>query len=252
MNRNDRQNQILDLIQREKCSSVKELCAAVYASPATIRRDLHAMEEEGLIRLLYGNIIPLTEKPTELPLAFRENQAKESKRMIAKYAAEMIAPNSTVLLDASSSATYMADYIHPDRGITIFTNCIKSAVKLCENGVTVYLIGGKINYRNLVTSGTWTDESIQSILVDYFFFSSHSLGTDGMISGPSESGTQMRKQMLKRAKQQYFLCNGEKVGTASTFTLAHVGEITGVISDADLSFLPNIHCIQVKNAHSPL
>lgn len=245
MNRNDRQNQILDLIQREKCSSVKELCSAVYASPATIRRDLHAMEEEGLIRLLYGNIIPLTEKPTELPLAFRENQAKESKRAIARHAADMIAPNSTIMLDSSSSATYMADYISPDKGITVFTNCLKSAVKLCENGVTVYLIGGKINYRNMVTSGTWTDESIQSINVDYFFFSSHSLSRDGMISGPSESGTKMRKMMLKQAKQQYFLCNGEKVDSVSTFRLAHVHEITGVISDADLSFIPDIRCIQV-------
>lgn len=245
MKRSDRQNQILELIQTGACSSVKELCSVIYASPATIRRDLHAMEEEGLIRLLYGNIIPLTEKPTELPLAFRESQAKESRRLIARRAAEMIPPGSTVLLDGSASAAYMADHISPDLGITVFTNCIKTAMKLSENGVTVYLLGGKINYRGHVTSGVWTEESIRSIHVDYLFFSAHSLAENGMISGTSESGIQLRRQMLRRAKHSYFLCNYEKVRTTSTFHLCDARDVTGVITDADLSFLPDVCCIRV-------
>lgn len=150
MNRTNRQSEILQLIQSEKCSSVKELCAAVYASPATIRRDLHAMEADGLIRMQYGNIMLMTEKPRELPLAFRENQAKESKRAIARLAASMIPANATVMLDSSSSALYMADYISSDCGITVFTNCFKTAVNLCENGITVYFMGESW------TSGIWS------------------------------------------------------------------------------------------------
>jgi DeoR family L-fucose operon activator len=241
----ERQEEILDLILRDKCSNVKELTSVVYASPATIRRDLRELESKGLVRLQYGNIIPLAEARKELPLAFRENQSKESKRNIARFAASLIAPNSSVMLDASSSALYMADYIQPDAEITVFTNCIKTAIKLCENNVTVYIMGGKIHNRNFVTSGSWTETNVESIYVDYCFFSSKALDTNGDISGESESGVNMRRCMIERASKQYFLCNYEKVGKKSTFLLCNASKLTGVIVDGDLSDMPNINAIRV-------
>ena len=136
----DRQEEVLNLILTQKCANVKELSAAVYASPATIRRDLRVLESKGFVRLQYGNIIPLVEIPSALSLALRQNQAKQSKQAIARYAASLITANANVILDSSSSALLMADYIPADAGITVFTNCIKAAVKLCERNISVYLI----------------------------------------------------------------------------------------------------------------
>lgn len=245
MNQSDRQAEILNLVLHEKCSNVKELCNAIYASPATIRRDLHVLEQKGLIRLSYGNIIPLSELPREHPLAFRENQSKEAKRNIARYAASIITPNSSIMLDASSSALCMADYIEPESEITVFTNCIKTATKLCEKNVSVYIIGGKINNKNLVTDGSWTEESVSSIHVDYFFFSSNAINENGDISGLSESGVYMRRHMISHSAKQYFLCNSEKVGRKSTFLLCNARDLTGVITDADLSHIPDINILRV-------
>lgn len=244
--REDRQNEIMELIQQDKCTTVKELCAAIYASDATIRRDLHILEQKGLVRLLYGNIVPLTGKHSELPLAFRENQAKEAKRIIARYAAGMILPNTSVILDSSSSALFMADYINPDHGITVFTNCIKTAIKLHERNVTVYLIGGKMSSKSLLTCSAWTLDTIRQIHAEYLFFSAQSMSGDGYIAGESDYGTQIRRCMIGQAKKQYFLCNAEKVGKTSTFNLCHAGQITGVIANADLSDIPGIRFINVN------
>lgn len=245
MRKEERQNEILELIQQKKRTTVTELSAAVFASEATIRRDLHALEQKGLIRLLYGNIVPLNKKSGEMPLSFRANQAREVKRMLARFAAGMIQPNSSVLLDSSSSALYMADYINPEHGITVFTNCIKTAIRLHERGVSVYLIGGLLASDSLITNSSWTIETINTIYADYLFFSAQSLGNDGSICGASDYGTQIRKCMIQRTKQQFFLCNSEKVGSNCTFTLCNASEITGVICNTDLSFIPNIHCLYV-------
>ena len=241
-----RQDRILQMLRQKQLASVTELAKHFHVTPATIRRDLHAMETDGLIRMQYGNIILLTEKPRELPFAFRENQAKESKRSIARLAASMIPANATVMLDSSSSAMYMADFICPDCGITVFTNCFKTAVKLCENGITVYFMGGILDKRNLVTSGAWTEDALKNINVDYLFFSSKAVDSKGIISGQSETGVKMRRLMLEHARNTYFLCNGEKVGNASTFTLCKTSEITGVITDADLSFIPDTKIIMLE------
>lgn len=245
----ERQNEILDLIQQGKCSNVKELCSAVYASPATIRRDLRELEKKALVHLQYGQIIPLTEKAIVPPLAFRERQAIESKRAIGRYAASLIAPNSSVLLDASSTTMYIADYLNPNQGITVFTNCIKTAMKLCERDISFYLIGGLVDTKNLVTSGSWTIDDIEKINADYFFFSSLGMDDHGNISTQSESGVQTRKHMIKHSKQQYFLCSSEKIGSCYTFFLCNSKEITGVIADADISFIPGINSINVNDIY---
>lgn len=247
MNKENRQAQILDLIQREKCSSVKELCDAVYFSDATIRRDLHALEQKGLIQLLYGNIIPLTEKPRDLPLNFREQQAKASKRAIARCAVNLIQPNTSVILDSSSSALYMADYINPDHGITVFTNCIKTAIRLYERNIKVFLLGGQIDTKSLVTKSAWTLDNIRTINADYLFFSAQSLSANGCITGESDIGIQTRQCMIQQSARQYFLCNAEKIGTVSTFTLCRTSDITGVITNTDISSIPNTSFININD-----
>ena len=245
MKKEERQNEILELVQKRKCSTVSELSQAVYASEATVRRDLHILEKRGQVLLLYGNIVPTNKNPSELPLSFRENQSRDAKRRIAQFAAGMIQPNSSVLLDSSSSAMYMADYINPEHNITVFTNCIKTAIKLHERGVTVYIIGGLVDSDSLITNSAWTLEAIRTLHADYLFFSAQSLGNDGSVCGVSDYGTQIRKCMIERTSKQYFLCNAEKVGRNSTFTLCNAASITGVISNADLSFIPNVHCLNV-------
>lgn len=245
MNQNDRQAEILDLIQCERASNVKELCSVVYASPATIRRDLHVLEQKGLVQLLYGNIIPVKSKPQDLPLAYRENQAKIIKRSLAQYASKIIPPNSSIMLDSSSSAMYIADYLSPESGHTIFTNCLKTAMRLIENGLTVYFFGGRVDNRSFGTSGSWTDDNIKSINVDFLFFSSRSVDYNGIVSGNSESGVQMRRMMIEHAKKQFFLCSSEKIGTLSTFSLCNLSTLTGIITDAQLLDMPNVNVIHV-------
>lgn len=247
MNQEIRQNEMLDLIREGKCSSVKDLTQALYISPATVRRDLHELESKGLVRLLYGNIVPLTEGTHDLPLAFRQNQAKAIKREMGRKAASLIPNGSTVMMDASSSALAMTDFISPDNDLTIFTNCIKTALKLSENSVTVYLIGGRIDNTNYVTRGAWTENSVNSINVDYFFFSSKAMDENGIISGASEPGVNMRKQMIRCSKYSYFICNAEKIGERSTFTLCDAHEISGVITNASDFSIPDVNIIRVSN-----
>ncbi len=252
MTQSERQEAIFTLIQRKECCTVKELTSMIYASPATIRRDLHALEHRGLIRLQYGNILLMTEKSNHLPLELRSNQEKEPKRAIARYAAGLLPANTSVMLDSSSSALYMADYIKPDRGITVFTNCIKAALKLSENKVRVYLMGGMLDDTQSVTNGAWTLENISSINVDYLFFSSRAMDDQGVISGQTQTGIQMRKYMIAHSKKQYFLCNSEKTHQSHTFHLCNTSSLTGVITDTDLSYLPNtkfVNINEVRGSH---
>ena len=66
-----RQEEIMSLLAEQREMTVKELCAALYTSPATIRRDLSELEQRGLLRRSFGGAV-LTERYTDqLPLVIR-------------------------------------------------------------------------------------------------------------------------------------------------------------------------------------
>ena len=47
MRKDERQSEILELVQQKKCSTVAELSQAVFASEATVRRDLNLLHKQG-------------------------------------------------------------------------------------------------------------------------------------------------------------------------------------------------------------
>ena len=248
MTQTERQETIYSIILEKEYCNVKELCTLVYASPATIRRDLHTLERKGLIRLQYGNITLATAPEGNLPLALRTNQERDAKRLIARYAANMIPANATVFLDSSSSALYMADYVRPGRSITVFTNCISTAMKLSENKVEVHLMGGCLSDSQFVTEGPWTLENIMSLNTDYLFFSSRYLDDQGNITARTLPGAQLRQYMIEHSKKQYFLCTSEKLNKTATYHLCRVQNLTGVISDTDLSHIPDVRFFNVHDS----
>ena len=51
-----RQGRILQLLQQKQLASVTELAQHFHVTPATIRRDLEALEEQGSIKRFFGGV----------------------------------------------------------------------------------------------------------------------------------------------------------------------------------------------------
>lgn len=240
-----RQEEIMHLLQRKQCANVQEICDEIYASPATVRRDLRSLESQGLVRLFYGGVALARNDDRDVPLSIREYESKKKKVQIARMAAEMIPSGTRLFLDASSTAMYIASSIDAGKDVTVFTNGIKTATILCERNVNTYCIGGMIGRLALVTTGAFAAQNIGMVNVDMAFFSSQGLDKWGAITDNSEAETQLRQLMIAHARKSYFLCDSAKIGKQFLFTVCNARDVDGVISDGDLSFLPEVNHIQV-------
>ena len=240
-----RQEEIMRFLQKKQCANVEEICKEVFASPATVRRDLRMLETEGLVRLFHGGVMLARNDEKDVPLSIREYESKKNKIAIARKAASMIPPGASVMLDASSTAMYIADYIDPNDDITVFTNCLRTAINLCERKIRAYCIGGLIGRLALVTTGAFAQQNIRLLNVDMLFFSSQGLDKTGAITDNSEEESQLRRLMVAQAKRSYFLCHSGKLGKRFLFTVCNASEVDGVLSDGDLSALPDVNHILV-------
>ena len=113
MLQSQRQQEIYEYLQVKKSASVALLCERFYASGATIRRDLCALEHKGLIRRTHGGAVLYEGGNDELSVTIREQSAVPQKRIIGELASYFLKDSYRVFLDSSSTAGYMpVSYTH--------------------------------------------------------------------------------------------------------------------------------------------
>lgn len=115
----DRYNKILELLTKENKIEVNELSQILGVSNVTIRKDLDALEEKGIIKRGHGYAILANKDDINGRLAYHY----EIKKRIAKKAAELIHDGDTIMIESGSCCAILADTIASEKlDVTIVTN----------------------------------------------------------------------------------------------------------------------------------
>ena len=116
-----RQNDILRLLKKEKEMTVKEICAALYVSPATVRRDLCELEKQGHIKRSFGGAILNESFFDQQPLSIRGVKNVSEKQKLCAKAAQFLHEGETIFIDASSTTYFLASFLKDVPNITVIT-----------------------------------------------------------------------------------------------------------------------------------
>ncbi len=240
MSISNRQEKILELLRENSYLSVARLSEITYTSPSSIRRDLSHLENLRLIKRSHGGAGVLNEINRATPLDSRMIKNTVAKRKIAKKAAELLFDEQTVMLDGSSTASFLIPYIAKHKDITLFTNNMITAINAINYGIKTHCIGGSSVNNTAVLSGEESYKSALGLHPDILFFSSHAISDEGIISDPTEEENFLRSIMLKNAKTKVFLCDSEKFGKNSLYTLCSVNEVDYAVFDENFEKLNTI------------
>lgn len=232
MSISERQKQILDILNERSFITVAELSAITFTSQSSIRRDLTYLQNNGLAKRTHGGVSAV--EPTANVASYYDRLHKNAngKRMIAQKASALLEDGQTVLLDSSTTATFLLPYIAKFRNITIFTNNLSTALHANELGINTHCLGGHAINGSVALSGSETFTALENIFVDILFFSSQSLDVNGNISDSTEEENYVRKMMLKAAKTTVFLCDSQKFNTTATYKLCNLNDIDYAVFDA--------------------
>lgn len=230
----ERRQAILRFLEKKSPSSVREIATNVYASEASVRRDVAALEKEGLLTHVYGGVLLSSRTNAVVPLALREGENVGAKDLVARAAAQTVFDGATVFLDASSTVRRMMPHLQSFKNLKIITNSLRIFTESDRFEGTMYCTGGSYDPQSRAFYGPLAERFTENVTADLFFFSSQCISNDGEISDFSEQDTALRKKMLQRAKASYFLCDETKLGKRNMFTLCTKEEITGIFCDAPL------------------
>lgn len=229
----DRQQQILDILKRERSVSVTELSKRLFASEPTIRRDLAYLEKQGYLKRVYGGAVPDGTPDREIPYAVRTGEQEDAKAVIARRAAAYLHKGDVIFLDGSSTAARMVEPICEVGDVLVVTSGAKTAIALAERGVRVICTGGQMITRSFTYVGSHAEACVRSIRADTVFFSCRGLSNEGEMTDISIEEINLRRTMLERARTKILLCDSSKLGKQYVYSLGWREDLDAVITELD-------------------
>jgi DeoR family L-fucose operon activator len=228
----ERYEMIVGLVNERGAIRVSELSELCQVTEETIRRDLDRLEQSGRLRRSHGGAVSVKDnQQPEIPYFEREITYAEEKRRIAKEAVKRIAVNDRILLDASSTAWYMAADL-PDLPLTVLTNSIKVATELSsKEKIQVISTGGILAQRSLSFVGPLAERSLDAYHVDKVFLSCKGVHLDRGISESNELQARIKERMIGMADEVILLADSSKFGLRAFTHVADLSEVNVIITD---------------------
>ncbi|TVY02235.1 DeoR/GlpR family DNA-binding transcription regulator [Cohnella terricola] len=229
----ERYEKIVSLVNERGSIRVSELSELCQVTEETIRRDLDRLERAGRLRRSHGGAVNVKDSALqpEIPYAVREITNADEKKRIALEAIKRIEPKDRILLDASSTAWYMASDV-PDITLTVLTNSIKVATELSiKEKIEVISTGGILAQRSLSFVGPLAERSLDAYHVDKVFLSCKGVHLERGISESNELQARIKQRMIGMADEVILLADSSKIGVQAFTHVADLSEVDTLITD---------------------
>src|ERR1700730_8337316 len=228
----ERQREILEILNREGRVLVVDLATHFDTSQVTIRKDLEILHMKGRIHRTHGGALTVRESALEDPtLREKEKLHRKEKLQIAAAAVRMVAEGQVVVLDSGTTTTAIARALRDFQNLTIITNAVNIAAELSGTAVEVILTGGTLRKNSFSLVGPIAEEALRRLSADLLF-----LGVDGFdvhfgLSTPNLLEAKVNRVMVEVAKRTVAVCDSSKFGRRSLSLIAPPSALQEVITD---------------------
>ena len=237
-----RRKQILEELQAKGGVRLTELSEELSVSEMTIRRDLDALQKDGLIERVHGGAV-LAQYGTEEP-GFEKKVLREQgeKAAIAERAAALVKPGSAVALSAGTTTCALASRLSSCEGLTVVTNSMNVWNELQHAGsggpgaraTTVILTGGEFRTPSDALVGPTADASIRSLYFDLLFLGVHGLDPVAGLTTPNISEAETNRTFISRCRRLVVVADHTKWRTTALCTMADLSDVDTLITDEGL------------------
>lgn len=225
-----RKSHLREILRREGRIVAKDVARELSLSEDSIRRDLREMAEAGELVRVYGGALPVP--AADRPVEERLRLASASKERVAHRAVQLIAPASTVVLDAGTTTLAMARMLPADADLTVITPSPAVALAVAEHSdARVVMIGGELSRHSLVASGPLAIEALQHLAADAFFLGVTGIDPENGLTTGRLDDAATKRAVAARSRRTYVLGSEEKIGATSHYPVLDVEAVTGIVVD---------------------
>ena len=225
----ERQRRIETMLQAHGRVEVLELARLLQVSEHTVRRDLLALQAQGVLQRTHGGAVSLD--TTRLGIAARSDVLPDAKAAVGRAAAALVEPGQTVVLDAGSAPLAMARALTV-RPLTVITSSLDvAAIFAGDLQVQIALTGGTWQHANRALWGPAAVAMLQQCRADWAVPGACAIDATLGVSAPDEADAALKRAMIACARRTLILADHSKVQNVAAFHVADWSQVDKLLID---------------------
>ncbi|MET8244912.1 DeoR/GlpR family DNA-binding transcription regulator [Streptomyces sp. NPDC005202] len=228
----ERRQLILEMVRANGAVSLRELARVVQTSEVTVRRDVRALEAEGLLDRRHGGAVLPGGFTRESGFPQKSHLATAEKTAIADLAAGLVEEGEAIVVGAGTTTQELARRLARVPGLTVVTNSLLVAQALAHaNRVEVVMTGGTLRGSNYALVGSGAEQSLHGLRVSKAFLSGSGLTAERGLSTSNMLSASVDRALVQAAAEVVVLADHTKLGTDTMFQTVPTDLITRLVTD---------------------
>jgi DeoR/GlpR family transcriptional regulator of sugar metabolism len=236
VSRVERRDRILDHLRTSGSVMVGDLAADLVMSEMTIRRDLKALESEGLVRRIHGGALLIPSRAYEPTFREKSRQFIDEKRRIGAAAAALVESGDTIILGPGTTTIEVARHLSGLRNLTVVTSAVNIAAELAPNpDIDVVVTGGHLRGTTYALVGSLAEETLRGLHVNKLFLGGNGLTVGHGLTTPDLSVATTDRALLRAAERVIITVDHSKIGRTALCQTAPTENINVLVTDRGIS-----------------
>lgn len=228
----NRRAAILQLLQQGGTVQVARLAAEFGVTEVTIRRDLAAMEREGLLIRFHGGAVLPHAMVQDIPFYSKLQSRQDEKARIGAAAAGLVPDGATIALAAGTTVDAVARELGGKSGLTVVTNAVNIAWELSQKPeVRLVITGGRVRERSFCMLGPQTEHALREVAVDIAFVGVNGISKEFGFTTPNQEEALIHRLMLSRARRTVIVSDSSKFGRVAFARIVSPHQVQTLITD---------------------
>ncbi|WP_083923378.1 DeoR/GlpR family DNA-binding transcription regulator [Amorphus coralli] len=233
----ERRERILSALQDAGFVTIDGLAQRFGCSAQTVRRDLIAMEQQGLLKRFHGGA-GLAETVARPSYSAKQEINPAGKGAIGRAAAEVVRDGETVLFDVGTTVEAAATALRARlddgrlsdvRGICVALNA--AMILAGAPGITVEVLPGEVNTPDGAITGAAAVSALRDIRLDHAFLGVSAFDAEGAAWDFDSAKVAVKRAAIDAAKDAWALADAGKFSRTAGRRVCGARQLRGIITD---------------------
>ena len=228
----ERNQEIIKIIQQQKKIVVPQLCDYFGVSASTIRNDLRELEKKNLLKRTHGGAIVFSKTGREYLPESKENRMALQKRAIASAALEHIEDGDRIALMTGTTVYELVRRLPEKKNLMIILNDIQFAGWLEQNtDFDILLMGGFLRKKYHYVTSPIPNEMLKMINIDKMFTTCNGITLERGVTNSDFDTAMIAREVMSVSNEKIVLSDSSKIGRVTFTQIAALEQMDELITD---------------------
>lgn len=232
----ERQQQLLRFVEQNQRVTVTQICEQFEVSPATARRDLEILAEQGQVERFHGGAKAVRQAPPEAPVIQRSTDQSTEKMRIGQAAARLVNEGETIFLGSGTTVLEVARHLRNRQNITVITNSLLVLNALADvPHITLVGLGGVLRASEMSMIGHLTEQALAEVNAHKLIMGIRALDAEHGLTNDYLPETMTDRAILAHGGEIIIVADHTKCQRVSTAFVAPITAIDKLITDEKIA-----------------